>query len=181
MVALLSVLPLNASRAIGAFVGKLGYFPLGIRRRVVDQQLRAAFPELTDAERRRIAVGSYANLGRIAVEAALLSKVPREKLMSLFHPPVGWEHLERVRTWVAAAASRSVEKALAAGAEIERVPSPFKANGSRSGGTTTSARARSAKAQSRGGGAKGSRSSKKTSTASRQTARARKTAGRKKR
>jgi KDO2-lipid IV(A) lauroyltransferase len=93
----LSWLPLSLSRAIGASIGRIGYFPLGIRRRVVDHQLRAAYPELSERERRRIAAGSYASLGRMAVEAALLAGMPREKLLQLFHPPVGWEHIERLQ------------------------------------------------------------------------------------
>ena len=95
VVGVLSLFPLNVSRAIGEFIGRLGYFPLRIRRRLVEHQLAAALPELPDAERRRIAKASYANLGRIAVEAALLSTMPRDELVALFHPPVGWEHVER--------------------------------------------------------------------------------------
>jgi KDO2-lipid IV(A) lauroyltransferase len=92
----LSVLPLELGRAIGAFIGRVGYFPLGIRRRVVDHNLRAAFPASPDRERRRIASGSYASLGRVAIEAAMLSRMKPAEVLGLFHPPVGWEHVERI-------------------------------------------------------------------------------------
>jgi KDO2-lipid IV(A) lauroyltransferase len=97
LVFLLSLFPLRTSSAIGGFIGRLGYFPLGIRKRLVDHQLRAALPEISDGERRGIAAASYANLGRIAVEAAMLVNMPREKILELFHPPVGWEFIESVQ------------------------------------------------------------------------------------
>lgn len=92
----LTLLPLAAGRAIGAFMGRLGYFPLGIRKRVVDNNLRIAFPDASDRERRRIARESYASLGRVAVEAAMLSKMNQRQVLELFHPPIGWEHVERI-------------------------------------------------------------------------------------
>jgi len=90
-----SVLPLNVGRAIGAVIGRFGYV-LGIRKRVVDANLRAAFPELPDRERRRIASGSYASLGRVAIEAVMVSRMNSAQVLELFHPPVGWEHVERI-------------------------------------------------------------------------------------
>ena len=48
VVAWLSRFPLDAARRIGERIGMLGYFPLGIRRRVVVRQVAAAFPELDE-------------------------------------------------------------------------------------------------------------------------------------
>lgn len=95
VVAVLSVLPWRAAGAVGAAIGKLGFWPVGIRRRVVEHQLAAAFPELDATERRRIAIGSYANLGRLAVESAIISNLPAGAVLDRFHPPDGWEHIER--------------------------------------------------------------------------------------
>lgn len=90
----MSVFPLEIRQRVGAFIGRLGYFPIGIRRRVVDHQIRVAMPEMSDADRRSVASGAYANLGRLAIESATLTGLPREKYLELFHDPVGWEHLE---------------------------------------------------------------------------------------
>ena len=73
VVGILSLLPWHAASAMGAALGKLGYWPTRIRRRLVEHQIATAMPELDDAERRRIAVGSYANLGRVAVETGIMS------------------------------------------------------------------------------------------------------------
>ena len=40
----LGALPWNVATAIGARLGALGYRPFGIRRRIVERQLAAAFP-----------------------------------------------------------------------------------------------------------------------------------------
>ncbi|WP_326491770.1 lysophospholipid acyltransferase family protein [Myxococcus stipitatus] len=58
-----------ASRdAIARFVGGLVY-RLGIRRKVVMDNLEHAFPEKSDAERRAIARGAYINMTRVVVES----------------------------------------------------------------------------------------------------------------
>jgi len=43
---------------IGAQIGRLGYWPLGIRRDVTVRQIAAAFPDLARSEVERIARGS---------------------------------------------------------------------------------------------------------------------------
>jgi KDO2-lipid IV(A) lauroyltransferase len=94
VLAALSVLPWRTVSALGAALGTLGYSPFRIRRRVVERQLAAAFPEQSMAALKRVARGAYANLGRLAVESARASNLPRATVLGLFHPPDGWEHLE---------------------------------------------------------------------------------------
>jgi KDO2-lipid IV(A) lauroyltransferase len=57
---------------VGALLGTVGYRPLGVRRRVVERQLAAAFPELSPAEVQRTARAAYEHLGRVTIEAALV-------------------------------------------------------------------------------------------------------------
>jgi KDO2-lipid IV(A) lauroyltransferase len=81
--------------AIGERIGMLGYKPLGIRRAVVERQVAAAFPGLTEAEVARIARASYASLGRTTIETALLPTYSREQVLSLVEEVTGWELVER--------------------------------------------------------------------------------------
>src|SRR6185503_9290331 len=57
---------------IGERIGRLGYAPLGIRRVVVEKQLRAALPELSEGDVERIARAAYGHLGRTSMETAIL-------------------------------------------------------------------------------------------------------------
>jgi len=50
--------------ATGSGLARLGWWPFGIRRRVVEANLRTAFPDRTDAWVRAIAAASYTHLGR---------------------------------------------------------------------------------------------------------------------
>jgi len=54
----------DAADRLGAALGRLGYWPLRIRRRLVESQLRLAFPERDEAWIRRTAVACYAHIGR---------------------------------------------------------------------------------------------------------------------
>jgi KDO2-lipid IV(A) lauroyltransferase len=83
--------------ALGAAVGTIGYRPLGIRRDVVERQLRVAFPELDQGSIERIARAAYAHLGRVAVEAALLPLYGRERVLDLFDDAENWDVVERAR------------------------------------------------------------------------------------
>lgn len=84
IVAWLSRRPLDEARRIGERIGMLGYFPLGIRRRVVTRQIAAAFPDLDEREVRTLARRAYAHLGRVAIETALVARLGREGVLSLF-------------------------------------------------------------------------------------------------
>jgi len=54
-VAALDRLSLRQAGRIGEWLGALGYRPFGIRRAVVERQVRAALPELSDADVHRVA------------------------------------------------------------------------------------------------------------------------------
>lgn len=86
-------LPWRTACSIGERLGRLGYWPLGIRRRVVELQIAAAFPELDSQGVKRIALGSYAHLGRTAVEAALLPSLGSNAVLDLVDSAEGWDDL----------------------------------------------------------------------------------------
>jgi len=92
-VAALRALPWETACRIGARLGSLGYRPLGIRRRVVERQIAAAFPEWPDGKVRRAAVASYRHLGRSAIETALLDSLGKDGLLDLVETVDGWHHL----------------------------------------------------------------------------------------
>jgi KDO2-lipid IV(A) lauroyltransferase len=75
--------------AFGTVVGWL-IWALGIRRRVVLENLRLAFPEKTEAERRAIARRTYLNLGRVIPDFVRLPFLPQDQLDHLFVYD-GWE------------------------------------------------------------------------------------------
>ena len=85
---------MGPASAVGASLGALGYRPFGIRREVVERQLRAAFPELSLEEVQRIARASYANLGRTTTETALLPLYDRERIIDMFEAVEGWSIVE---------------------------------------------------------------------------------------
>ena len=93
---LLGALPLSWARRIGSAVARLGYSPLGIRRNVVVRQIAGAFPELPEAEVRRLARAAYGHLGRVVVETAVLPSLGREGVLALFEGEEGFDAIERV-------------------------------------------------------------------------------------
>ena len=94
VVGLLKRIGLRSASAVGAALGTLGYRPFGIRREVVERQLRAALPSLSPDEARRVAKASYANLGRTTAETAILPLYDRERIISLFEEVEGWSIVE---------------------------------------------------------------------------------------
>lgn len=79
----------------GARLGALGYRPLGIRRRVVERQIAAAFPGFSHDDVMRLSRASFEHLGRVAVEAALLPKIGKRGVLDLVERVDGWEIMER--------------------------------------------------------------------------------------
>ncbi|MGZ3457058.1 MAG: lysophospholipid acyltransferase family protein [Archangium sp.] len=61
-------LPAARRDGLARFVGWLA-FTLGIRRRVALENLAHAFPERSEAERRRIALGAYITMARVVIES----------------------------------------------------------------------------------------------------------------
>jgi KDO2-lipid IV(A) lauroyltransferase len=93
-VAVLRNLSFRRAGDVGEWIGALGYSPFGIRRAVVERQVRAAFPGLGEAEVLRIARESYGNLGRTSIETAVLPTYSKEEILGLFGTIEGWDVLE---------------------------------------------------------------------------------------
>jgi len=94
-VAALDGFGIRRAAKIGERLGALGYWPFGIRRAVVERQLRAAFPEFSDDDVRRVAKASYESLGRTTIETALLPARSREQVTGMFSRVEGWDVVER--------------------------------------------------------------------------------------
>jgi KDO2-lipid IV(A) lauroyltransferase len=73
-------------RWLDAFGVGLGWlvWALGIRRRVVLDNLRLAFPEKAEAERREIARRTYLNLGQMIPDFLRVPFLPREEIERIF-------------------------------------------------------------------------------------------------
>jgi KDO2-lipid IV(A) lauroyltransferase len=91
----LGALSWDRAAAIGENLGQLGYRPLGIRKRVVERQIAAAFPELSAAAVKELARQSYRHLGRSSIETALLASIGKAGLVDLVETLEGWEIVER--------------------------------------------------------------------------------------
>jgi Kdo2-lipid IVA lauroyltransferase/acyltransferase len=94
-VAALSALRWRRAASLGGALGRLGYSPFGVRRRVVERQIGAAFPEWDAARVAQVARGAYDHLGRLAVETALMPSLGRTGILDLVSRTTGWELLER--------------------------------------------------------------------------------------
>jgi len=92
----LGALSWEAACKFGAKLGALGYRPLGIRKRVVERQIAAAFPDLSPAAVVSLARESYEHLGRAFIETALLDSLGKDGLQKLVETVDGWEEIEEV-------------------------------------------------------------------------------------
>ncbi|MFL5466592.1 MAG: lysophospholipid acyltransferase family protein [Gemmatimonadaceae bacterium] len=92
----LSALSWDVACKMGEKLGSLGYRPLGIRKRVVERQIAAAFPELEHDAVVDLARQSYAHLGRTFIETALLDSIGRNGLQQLVDTVEGWEEVDDV-------------------------------------------------------------------------------------
>jgi KDO2-lipid IV(A) lauroyltransferase len=86
----------DAACKFGERLGSLGYRPLGIRKRVVERQIAAAFPDLRRVAVTRLARESYRHLGRTFIETALLNSLGKDGLQKLVETVEGWEEIEEV-------------------------------------------------------------------------------------
>lgn len=91
-----STLPERAADGFGRRVG-LGVHALGIRRTVVEANLRLAFPAASDAWIAETTRAAYAHLGREAAAMLRLSKLDRQAVVDRTEP-VGWDELENARS-----------------------------------------------------------------------------------
>lgn len=84
----------DRASSFGARIARLGYKPFGIRRRVVERQLGAAFPQMPAEEVRRIALAAYGHLGRASIETAVLPSYSQREIIGLFEKVEGWSIVE---------------------------------------------------------------------------------------
>jgi Kdo2-lipid IVA lauroyltransferase/acyltransferase len=90
----LRALSWEAACNIGGKLGALGYRPLGIRKRVVERQIAAAFPDMRRTAVLKLARQSYEHLGRTFIETALLDSLGKDGLQQLVETVEGWEEIE---------------------------------------------------------------------------------------
>jgi Kdo2-lipid IVA lauroyltransferase/acyltransferase len=76
-----SLLSDHAAAAAGAALGRLGY-PLGIKRAVVESNLRTAFPDATDTRIAMLARASFEHLGRETMMMLRLSSMSKQTLIA---------------------------------------------------------------------------------------------------
>ncbi|HJU62823.1 MAG TPA: lipid A biosynthesis acyltransferase, partial [Candidatus Binatia bacterium] len=86
----LGLLPRRAALALGVTLGRISYyFPSGLKR-AGEVNLKLAFAEKTEAERGRLLLGCFQNLGRLLGEFSQLSRATPEGLRQLIdYDPVG--------------------------------------------------------------------------------------------
>ncbi|MEP6856902.1 MAG: lysophospholipid acyltransferase family protein [Gemmatimonadales bacterium] len=92
----LRALSWDAACKVGERLGALGYRPLGIRKRIVERQIAAAFPDLSREAVVQLARESYEHLGRTFIETALLDSIGKDGLQALVESVEGWEEIEDV-------------------------------------------------------------------------------------
>ena len=90
-------LSLRRAGDIGEWIGRLGYRPLGVRREVVERQVRAAFPGLSAEDAMHIAEASYEHLGRTTIETAIVPEYSQREVLDLFERVDGWDVVERAQ------------------------------------------------------------------------------------
>ncbi|MEX1187249.1 MAG: lysophospholipid acyltransferase family protein [Gemmatimonadaceae bacterium] len=95
LVRALGAVPWDRAGRIGAGVGAMGYRPLGVRRRVVERQIAAAFPELSREQVAEMAKRSYEHLGRSSIETALLPGLGQAGVLRLVSEVENWDIVER--------------------------------------------------------------------------------------
>lgn len=79
------LLPESVALASGAALGRAVGSGLRLRRADVDRHLRWAFPDASDAWRRRVARASYAHFGREAAVMLRAARWPRERVVERTH------------------------------------------------------------------------------------------------
>jgi KDO2-lipid IV(A) lauroyltransferase len=90
--AAVSALPERAADGVGRSVGRAVH-RLGIRRKVVEENLRLAYPEQSAEWVRRTSIAAYEHLGREAAAILRLAKLDKQAIIDRT-VPVGWDDLE---------------------------------------------------------------------------------------
>src|SRR5205085_2034249 len=90
----LRTLPWEVACKIGERLGALGYKPFGIRKRVVERQIAAAFPDLDHEGVVTLSRQSYQSLGRSFVESALFDSLGKDGVLGLVDEEEGWHHID---------------------------------------------------------------------------------------
>nr|MCU0625100.1 lysophospholipid acyltransferase family protein [Gemmatimonadaceae bacterium] len=83
----------RVAAAIGGWLGRLAYRPFRVRAKTVEAQVAFAFPHFTPAQVRATARAAFDNLGRTAIEAAVVSARGRSAVRD-YTPIEGIEHLQ---------------------------------------------------------------------------------------
>jgi KDO2-lipid IV(A) lauroyltransferase len=94
VIGFLNLFPDGIAEAAGAALGRLGYWPLRIRRRVAEDNVRRAFPEQDETWVQRIVAASYAHIGRELIVMLRLSRLTPEKVRERTDA-IDFEHHER--------------------------------------------------------------------------------------
>ncbi len=90
----LGLLPRPVAIAVGLGLGRLAYLVAGNLRRTGERNLKLAFPEMSEVERKRILRGCFASLGRLLAEFSRFSRATPDKLRQLIeYDQVGLAHL----------------------------------------------------------------------------------------
>lgn len=90
----LGVLPRPLAIAVGLTIGRVGYLLPGNLGRTGKRNLEIAFPEMPEAERRKLLRGCFASLGRLLGEFSQLPKATPESLRKIIeYDEVGLAHL----------------------------------------------------------------------------------------
>src|SRR6267378_382480 len=79
----LGILPRASAIALGRALGRIGYWLPGKLRRTGETNLKIAFPELSEQERRRLLRGCFDSLGRLLGEFSQFPRATPESLRQL--------------------------------------------------------------------------------------------------
>lgn len=92
-----AALPLRVNHALGAFIGWLARFIPSRMRHVTRRNLALCFPDMSEAERRRLERRSLIETGKTLTEAGPLWRWPRERLLGIIRETPGLEAVEQAR------------------------------------------------------------------------------------
>ena len=79
--AVFGLLPERMALGLAGWMGWVAGVVVGVRRRVVRQHLRLAFPSETESWRRRTARASFRHVGRESLATFLLGRLSREEVL----------------------------------------------------------------------------------------------------